>query len=143
MVTYDRLPMRDVLVNRLGWTEEDAYAFLEALAAPTEHLATKDDIAALRGEIAAVRDELNILRDEVRAEIAAVRTEFKAELGTAVEQLKEYLNERLATLEQLRKERDHGMGLELRAALRSFELRMDLYIAGMGVAIIGVIIART
>ena len=125
MVTYDRLPMRDVLVNRLGWTEEDAYAFLEALAAPTEHLATKDDIAALR------------------VEIAAVRIELREELGTAVEQLKEYLNERLAALEQLRNERDHGMGVELRAALRSFELRMDLYIAGMGVAIIGVIIART
>ncbi len=125
MVTYDRLPMRDVLVNRLGWTEEDAYAFLEALAAPTEHLATKDDIAALR------------------AEIAVVRVELREELGTAVEQLKEYINERLAALEQLQNERDHGMRMEFRAALRSLELRMVLFTAGVGGAIIGVIIART
>ena len=40
MVMFDRLPMRDVLVGRLGWSEEDARAFLEVMESPTEHLAT-------------------------------------------------------------------------------------------------------
>ena len=31
MVTFDRLPLHDVLVNRLGWPEADALAFLDAL----------------------------------------------------------------------------------------------------------------
>ena len=31
MVTFDRLPMHDVLVNRLGWSEADAPAYLDAL----------------------------------------------------------------------------------------------------------------
>ena len=31
MVTFDRLPLHDVLVNRLGWSEADAPAFLDAL----------------------------------------------------------------------------------------------------------------
>ena len=31
MVTFDRLPLHDVLVNRLGWSEADALAFLDAL----------------------------------------------------------------------------------------------------------------
>ena len=64
MVMFDKLPMRDVLVERLGWSEEDARAFLDVLEAPVDNLATKEDIAVLRSEL-----------DQVKAELHTVRTD--------------------------------------------------------------------
>ena len=51
MVTFDKLTMREVLVYRLKWPEEDARAFLDALATPTEHLATKEDLAEVKSDL--------------------------------------------------------------------------------------------
>lgn len=136
MVTADRLPMRDVLVDQLNWSENDARAFLDVLFAPTENLATKDDIAAVRADLTAVREEL-------RGEINSVREEFREEIKTANDDLRRYVDQRLAELEKREQEREFRIFAEFKAQVRAAELRMALlFIGGFG-ALVGLIIERT
>ena len=90
MVTFDRLPMHDVLVNRLGWSEADAQAFLDALAAPTEQLATRHDIAAVQAQIETLRAELV----QLRADSAELQRQISSVLSKV-----ERLSERVAAIE--------------------------------------------
>ena len=136
MVTADRLPMRDVLVDQLSWSEDDARAFLDVLFAPTENLATKDDIVAARADLTAVREEL-------RGEISGVREELRDEIKAAHEDLRRYIDQRLAELEKREQERELRIFAEVKAQLRAVELRMALlFIGGFG-ALVGLIIERT
>ena len=165
MVTFDKLPMRDVLVYRLKWPEEDARAFLDALATPTEHLATKEEVEAVRTELVAfraevraefaehrteVKAELAEHRAEVKAEFAEHRAEVKAELETLEQRLIAYIDQRLGELDRRFEEIDRRFEeferrilAEMKAMVRAAELRMAvLYIGGFG-ALIGLILART
>ena len=154
MVTADRLPMRDVLVDQLNWSENDARAFLDVLFAPTENLATKDDIAAVRADLTAARDdltavreelrgEINGVREELRGEINGVREELREEIKTASDDLRRYVDQRLAELEKREQEREFRIFAEFKAQVRAAELRMALlFIGGFG-ALVGLIIERT
>ncbi len=109
MVTFDRLPMRDVLVERLGWSEEDARAFLDVLETPTEHLATKDDIALLRAELDQVRAELNQVRsdgEQVRSDLDHLRTDVD-HLRTDVDHLRTDVDHLRTDVDHLRSDVDH------------------------------------
>lgn len=129
MVTFDKLPMRDVLVERLGWSEEDARAFLEVLEAPTEHLATQDDIAALRSDLDQVRADIEALRAEtaeLRTQTAELRTEI-AELRTEMaEQRSETIRLR-SDVERLRRDLNQHRE-ETRASMVEMEQRLIRYI---------------
>ena len=84
MVTFDRLPLHDVLVNRLGWSEADALAFLDALAAPAEHLATRHDIAAVQAQIETLRAELVQLRADsvaLQRQVSTVLSKVERTVG--------------------------------------------------------------
>ena len=125
MVTLDRLPMRDVLVDRLDWAEDDARAFLDVLFAPVENLATKDDVEA------------------VRAEILAVRAELRGEINGVREELEQHIDQRLAELEKRQDERERRMYAEFRSMIRASEVRMMLLFTGGFGALIGIVIDRT
>lgn len=126
MVTADRLPMRDVLVDQLNWSEDDARAFLDVLFAPTENLATKDDVAAVRADLTAVREDL-------RGEIKAATSD----------DLRRYVDQRPAELEKREQEREFCIIAKFKAQVRAVELRMALlFIGGFG-ALAGLIIERT
>ena len=169
MVTADRLPMRDVLVDQLNWSEDDARAFLDVLFAPTENLATKDDVAAVRADLTAVREELrgeihgvreelrgeihgvreelrgeiHGVREELRGEINGVREELREEIKAASDDLRRYVDQRLAELEKREQERESRIFAEFKAQVRAVELRMALlFIGGFG-ALVGLIIERT
>lgn len=165
MVTADRLPMRDVLVDQLNWSEDDARAFLDVLFAPTENLATKDDVAAVRADLTAVREELTAVREELRGEINGVREELRGEIHgvreelrgeingvreelreeikAASDDLRRYVDQRLAELEKREQERESRIFAEFKAQVRAVELRMALlFIGGFG-ALVGLIIERT
>ena len=147
MVTADRLPMRDVLVEQLNWSEDDARAFLDVLFAPTENLATKDDVAAVRADLTAVREELrgeiSGVREELRGEINGVREELREEIKAASDDLRRYVDQRLAELEKREQERESRIFAEFKAQVRAVELRMALlFIGGFG-ALVGLIIERT
>lgn len=147
MVTADRLPMRDVLVDQLNWSEDDARAFLDVLFAPTENLATKDDVAAVRADLTAVREELrgeiSGVREELRGEINGVREELREEIKAASDDLRRYVDQRLAELEKREQERESRIFAEFKAQVRAVELRMALlFIGGFG-ALVGLIIERT
>ena len=147
MVTADRLPMRDVLVDQLSWSEDDARAFLDVLFAPTENLATKDDIVAARADLTAVRGELRgeikAAREDLRGEISGVREELRGEIKAAHEDLRRYIDQRLAELEKREQERELRIFAEVKTQLRAAELRMALlFIGGFG-ALVGLIIERT
>ncbi len=136
MVTFDKLPMRDVLVERLGWSEEDARAFLEVLEAPTEHLATQDDIAALRSDLDQVRADLEALRAEtaelrtqtaeLRTEIAELRTEM-AEQRSETARLRSDVERVRADVEGLRRDLNQYRE-ETRASMVEMEQRLIRYI---------------
>ena len=154
MVTFDKLPMRDVLVHRLKCPEEDARAFLDALATPTEHLATKEEVEVVRTELVAFRAEVRAEfaqhRAEVKAELAEHRAEVKAELEALEQRLIAYIDQRLGELDRRFEEIDRRFEeferrilAEMKAMVRAAELRMAvLYIGGFG-ALIGLILART
>lgn len=158
MVTADRLPMRDVLVDQLNWSEDDARAFLDVLFAPTENLATKDDVAAVRADLTAVREELrgeindvreelrgeiNGVREELRGEINGVREELREEIKAASDDLRRYVDQRLAELEKREQERESRIFAEFKAQVRAVELRMALLFTGGFGALVGLIIERT
>ena len=139
--------MRDVLVEQLNWSEDDARAFLDVLFAPTENLATKDDIAAVRADLTAVREELrgeiSGVREELRGEINGVREELREEIKAASDDLRRYVDQRLAELEKREQERESRIFAEFKAQVRAVELRMALlFIGGFG-ALVGLIIERT
>lgn len=136
MVTLDRLPMRDVLVDQLDWAEDDARAFLDVLFAPVENLATKDDVEAVRTELLAVREEL-------RGEIKEAREELRGEITGVREELKQYIDQRLADLEKQQNERERRMYAEFRSMIRASEVRMMLLFTGGFGALIGIVIDRT
>ena len=125
MVTLDRLPMRDVLVDQLDWAEDDARAFLDVLFAPVENLATKDDVEA------------------VRAELRAVRAELRGEINGVREELEQHIDQRLAELEKRQDERERRMYAEFRSMIRASEVRMMLLFTGGFGALIGIVIDRT
>ena len=117
--------MRDVLVDQLNWSEDDARAFLDVLFAPTENLATKDDVAA------------------VRADLTAVREDLRGEIKDASDDLRRYVDQRPAELEKREQEREFCIIAEFKAQVRAVELRMALlFIGGFG-ALVGLIIERT
>ena len=132
MVTLDRLPMRDVLVEQLDWAEDDARAFLDVLFAPVENLATKDDVGAVRVELLAAREELLTVRDELRSEINGVR-----------EDLKHYIDQHLADLEKREEERERRIYAEVRSMVRAAEVRMLLLFTGGFGTVIGLLLERT
>ena len=132
MITLDRLPMRDVLVEQLDWAEDDARAFLDVLFAPVENLATKDDVGAVRVELLAAREELLTVRDELRSEINGVR-----------EDLKHYIDQRLADLEKREDERERRIYAEVRSMVRAAEVRMLLLFTGGFGTVIGLLLERT
>ena len=104
MVMFDRLPMRDVLVGRLGWSEEDARAFLEVMESPTEHLATRDDVAAVRSDLDQVREDIVRLKADaaqLKTDVAELKADV-AQLKTDVAQLKTDVVELKADVAQLK-----------------------------------------
>ena len=132
MVTLDRLPMRDVLVEQLDWAEDDARAFLDVLFAPVENLATKDDVEVVRVELLAAREELFAVREELRGEIKEVR-----------EDLKHYIDQRLADLEKREDERERRIYAEVRSMIRAAEVRVLLLFTGGFGTVIGLLLERT
>ena len=124
--------MRDVLVEQLDWAEDDARAFLDVLFAPVENLATKDDVGAVRVELLAAREELLTVRDELRSEINGVR-----------EDLKHYIDQRLADLEKREEERERRIYAEVRSMVRAAEVRMLLLFTGGFGTVIGLLLERT
>ena len=102
MVTFDKLPIRDVLVDRLGWSEEDARAFLDVLTMPIEDLATKEDVDRVRADVEALRvevrasvqelrDELHNSHQELRSEFQGAHQELRGELHSAHQELRSEL----------------------------------------------------
>lgn len=124
--------MRDVLVEQLDWAEDDARAFLDVLFAPVENLATKDDVGAVRVELLAAREELLTVRDELRSEINGVR-----------EDLKHYIDQRLADLEKREDERERRIYAEVRSMIRAAEVRVLLLFTGGFGTVIGLLLERT
>ena len=104
MVMFDKLPMRDVLVERLGWSEEDARAFLDVLEAPVDNLATKEDIAVLRSELDQVKAELHTVRTdgdelkvdvkEIKEDVSEIKTDFALMQNDMAQMRKEIQEER-------------------------------------------------
>ena len=128
MVTFDKLPIRDVLVERLGWSEEDARAFLDVLTMPIEDLATKEDVDRVRADVEALRvevrasvqelrDELHNSHQELRSEFQGAHQELRGELHSAHQELRSELQsahqELRSELQELRGEL-HSAHQELR-----------------------------
>ena len=113
MVTFDKLPIRDVLVERLGWSEEDARAFLDVLTMPIEDLATKEDVDRVRADVEALRVEVRASVQELRDELHSSHQELRSEFQGAHQELRDEL---------------HSAHQELRSELQSAhqELRSEL-----------------
>lgn len=168
MVMFDRLPMRDVLVGRLGWSEEDARAFLEVMESPTEHLATRDDVAAVRSDLDQVREDIVRLKADaaqLKTDVAQLKTDV-AQLKTDVveirsdvrrldekveylrvsqmemeERLIRYIDSKMADLERTMAAEREASEARFMAALRDSERRMLMLVSSVGFGTIGIGIA--
>ena len=84
----DRLTLARALEE--GGIARDAAEHIatEILDAIHDHVATKADVAVVRTEVAAVRTELKAEIQAVRSELGAVRSELKAEIQAVRSELK-------------------------------------------------------
>ncbi len=137
MVTFDKLPIRDVLVDRLGWSEEDARAFLDVLTMPIEDLATKEDVDRVRADVEALRVEVRAsvqeLRDELHNSHQELRSEFQGAHQELRSEFQELRGELYSAHQELRSEFQelrgelHSAHQELRSEFQ--ELRGELHSA--------------
>ena len=168
MVMFDKLPMRDVLVERLGWSEEDARAFLDVLEAPVDNLATKEDIAVLRSELDQVKAELHTVRTdgdelkvdvkEIKEDVSEIKTDFalmqndmaqmrkenqeeRAERKAAEERLRQYIDARMDEYEKRQQAQNAALFASFSDMFSKHQLRTYMLIGGVAGTLGGMMIA--
>ena len=134
MSTFDTLHAAKTLAQA-GFAPPQAEAITDTIrAAFTDSVATKADIAELRADMAALRTELKgdiaELRTELKGDIAELRTELKGDIAELRTELKGDMAELRTDMAGLRTE---IQAVELRMAERFEALYKHLWLGAVGI----------